>query len=378
MEGAEQDKPRPLTVCLVIDEQAAESFPTALRYLQIGLIDEPVGTVIVASEQGRDVCLTGGPATVITWREAQWPFARLGRRGVVEAVRRRVASGSSDEAVVVHGLSLSAAELSEEIAQSVGAELVVTVPRPSDLADHDIGRCCRKAGVLIAPTQRIQQAIQNGGLTGPTIEHVPVGVVSAFAPVAFSNGQRAPCLVYIGPLSGDNGAESLLRAVKLVLTNHPNLLVFVVGRGSAESNLRHLVDSLELSSNVTFTGKLEHWRLALEAADIFCIPGGRDRFHEEPIHALAAGAALVAPGDSSFDGLVDEETALLFPAGDHLRMAERICRLLDDQRLARRVATAGQACVRTENSVARMVSEHVRIYQQLGVRHRSIPISLPR
>jgi glycosyltransferase involved in cell wall biosynthesis len=378
VEGAAQDKPKPLTVCLVIDEQAAECFPTALRYLQIGLIDEPVDTVIIASERGREVCLAGGPATVIAWREAQWPFGGFGRRAAVEAVCRRAAASGPEGAVVVHGLSLSAAQISEEIAEAVGGQLMLTVSRPSELADHAIGRCCRKAAVLVAPTRRILRSLQDGGHSGPAVECVPVGVVSTFAPAAFSNAQRAPSLVYIGPLSAESGVEVLLRAVKTVLASCPNLLVFIVGKGAAEGSLRHLADSLELSSNVTFTGRLEHWRLALDAADVFCVPSGRDGFHEEAVHALAAGAALVASADSDCDGLVDGESALCFPPGDHFRMAEQISRLVEDQSLARRLATAGQAFARSNNSVAKMVSEHVRVYQQLGARHRTIPMPLPQ
>ncbi len=366
-----------MTVCLVIDEKAAECFPTALRYLQIGLIDEPVDAVLVVSEQAREVCLAGGPASVISWREGRWPFAQLGLRSTVEAVKRRVANASTEGTVVVHGLSLSAAPLSEEIVHAVGGRLTLTVTIPSEITNHAVNRSCRNADMLITPTKGIQQEAGRSCPAGPTVEHIPVGVVSTLAPAAFADVQRPPSLVYVGPLSADCGVECLLRAAKSVLTNHPNLLVFIVGKGSAEGGLRRLADSLELSSSVTFTGKLEHWRLALQAADVFCAPVGRQAFREEPIHALAAGVALAASTDCACDGLVDGETALFFPPGDHLCMAQQISRLIEDQRLARRLASAGQSHARSNNSVARMVSEHVRVYQQLGGQHQIIPMPLP-
>jgi len=205
-----------------------------------------------------------------------------------------------------------------------------------------------------------------------------VGVVSTYAPTAFNNPQRAPSLVYAGTLSNECAVESLFRAAKLVLAHHPNLLVFVVGKGPAESNLRHLADSLELNPSVTFTGRLEHWRLALEAADIFCLPDSQTAFREEVIHALATGLAVVAPVDCICDGLIDDQTALLFPPQDHVRMAEQISRLIEDHVLARRIATAGQSYARTSNSVARMVAEHVRIYKQLDPRGRTIALPAAR
>jgi glycosyltransferase involved in cell wall biosynthesis len=161
----------------------------------------------------------------------------------------------------------------------------------------------------------------------------------------------------------------------MVLSHDPDLLVFVIGKGPAGAGLWQLTESLEMSQNVTFTGRLEHWRVALEAADIMCSLGVHAGFREETIHALGIGLAIVAPAEAVCDGLDDEQTALLFPAEDHVRMAEQIRRLLEDRALARRIAAAGQAYARANCSVARMVAEHVRIYRNLA--HAATTITLP-
>jgi hypothetical protein len=378
MEPAAPDNSRRLTLCLVADEQAAERFPTALRYLQIGLIDEPIDTILVVTERGRAVCLEGGPATIIAHHEMQWPLTRWGYRFATDAVRRKIHSMPHEAPLVVHALSASSAALALEIATAAGGELVLTISSLAEINDAIVARCCDKAAVLILPSQRLQRALAARPLAGKAAEVVPVGVVSTFGPVAFSNPQRAPALVHAGPLHGNCGVESLLRATKLVLAHHPSLLVFVVGKGPAEGNLRRLADSLELNPNVTFTGRLDLWRVALESADIFCLPDSQTSFREEIIHALATGLAVVAPADCTCDGLIDNQTALLFPVGDHVRMAEQIGRLLADHALARRIAASGQAFARTNNSVARMVAEHVRIYRQLDPRGRTIPMPTVR
>jgi glycosyltransferase involved in cell wall biosynthesis len=378
MESAIPENTNRLTLCLVADEQAAERFPTALRYLQIGLIDEPFDTILVVTERGRPICLEGGPATIIAHHEMQWPLTRWAHRFATDAARRKISSLQHESPVIVHGLTASSAPLAMEIAGAVGGELVLTISSIAEINDSVVCRCCEKASVLVLPTQRIQRALAASPLAHKTAEVIPVGVVSTFAPTAFSNPQRAPSLVYAGTLSNDCAVESLLRATKLVLAHHPSLLVFVVGKGPAESNLRHLADSLELNPNVTFTGRLEHWRLALEAADIFCLPDSQTTFREEVIHALATGLAVVAPVNCICDGLIDDQTALLFPSEDHVRLAEQISRLLEDHALARRIATTGQSYARTTNSVARMVAEHVRIYKQLDPRGRTIPMPVAR
>jgi glycosyltransferase involved in cell wall biosynthesis len=135
------------------------------------------------------------------------------------------------------------------------------------------------------------------------------------------------------------------------------------------------VESLDIQAAVTFTGRLEHWQTVLEAADIFCLPRAGATFREEPIHALAAGLAVVAADDSLYDGFIDGTTALLFPPGDEVGIADRICRLLDNPELSARLAAAAQAHARANYSVARMVADHVRLYRQLETRSRTLTLA---
>lgn len=374
MDAAAPDKSKRLILCLVADWEAIDRFPTALRYLQIGLIDEPIDTILVVPERGRTAGLQGGPATVIPHQEMPWPLGRWERAGVARCVRQKIATLPRNAPVVVHALTVSGAALAAEIANQTNGDMLVTVCSPADLGDAGALRSCEEAAVIIAPTQAIQRAIKSSPLARKSVQHVRVGVVAAFSPAAFNDPQRSPSIVFAGCLSADCGVELFLRAAKLVLSRHPNLLVFVVGKGSAEGSLRRLADSLEMNPAVTFTGRLDQWRLALESADIFCLPAGTPGFREEPVHAMAAGLALVAPTDPLFDGLAEGETALLFPPDDQVAMAGQISRLLEDHGLARRLAASGQAYARSQHSVSCFVSEHVRIYQELASRRTSLPV----
>ncbi len=182
--------------------------------------------------------------------------------------------------------------------------------------------------------------------------------------------------MYAGSLTRDSGVAYVLRAAKRAISDHPTLMVVILGKGPAENELRQLAASLGIAPNVTFVGRLEQWRSALGAADIFCQTGGQVQFSEEPLFAMAAGLAIVAPQDSVCNGLRDQETALLFSADDHSQMADRIRRMLNDQALARSLAATAQSYVRSHNSVARMVGEHVRVYQRLST--KSSTIAMPK
>ncbi|MCD4669278.1 MAG: glycosyltransferase family 4 protein, partial [Actinomycetia bacterium] len=210
------------------------------------------------------------------------------------------------------------------------------------------------------------------------VELVPVGVPAKSSPSAFSNQLRSPSLVVAGELTPDAGVETLLHAVKRVLPHHPTLAVFVIGKGPTEQSLRHLANALGIGLHVTFTGRLEHWRTAMEAADIFCLPGLCNVFREEPLHALATGLAIVASEDSPYEELANEETALLFPPGNIEKLADQLRALLDNPERARIFAATAQAQARSCHSASRMIADHVRIYNQVAVRNSSIPIVADR
>lgn len=372
VEAAESQSIRRLVLCLVADEDVAERFPSAVRYLQIGLIDEPIDTILVVPEPCRDILLESGPAAVVPYRPAPWPLTGWARRKVVEQVRRKVDALPPDAPVIVHSLSASNALLAAAIASAVGGELVLSVTSLRELSDAALAPAFRTASKLLTPSRRIQRAIAASPLKDRTVEHVPIGVVTTAAPKAFSNRQRAASIAYVGALTDDCGVDALLRAVKVLRPQHPNLMVVIIGKGPAETGFRHLSQSLGLGMNVTFTGRLEQWRAAMEAADIFCLPKETSVFREEPIHALAVGLAIVAAADSNYEALVHDETALLFAGGDQASLAEHMRRLLEDYAFARMLAATAQARARSDHSIARMVADHVRIYQQLDPRSASL------
>jgi len=276
--------------------------------------------------------------------------------------------------VVVHSLTPATAALAAHLAAAVEGDLIVGVWAAAEIEDASQAHCLDRAAVLFAPSAQLHRAMSASPLAAKPIEVVPLGAAASPSPAAFKAPQLSPTLVFAGNLSPDAGVDVLLRATKRVLRDHPNLLVFIIGKGPTENALRRQADALDLRAAVTFAGRLEHWRTVMAAADIFCLPAARTPHREEPLHALAAGLAIIAADGSPYDGLVDERTALLFPDGEDEQLADRIRQVLDNHELARALAAAGQAHARSQCSIARMVAEHARVYHRLGARHRTLTL----
>ncbi len=374
MEPARSDSTGRLVVCLLADDQVIDHLGTALRYLQIGLIDEPIDTILILPEGGRAGVFAGGPSEVITYSTSRWPLTRRAHQGLTAKVQRTIESSHPDASVIVHCLTEPQAPLAVDVAAASQADLLINISSVADLSSPALSACIERAAALVVPSHRLRDAVTASFSARKPVEVVPIGATADNAPAAFSTPQLAPTLVCAGDLSAESGIEVMVCAVQRVLQAHPNLLTFIIGKGPAEARLRHLVDTLDLRQAVTFTGRLEHWRHAIEAADIFCLPSSRTAVREEPVHALAAGLAVVAADESLYDGLIDQQTALLFPDDDDTRLAEQICTFLDNPEFARTLAATAQAHAHTHNSVAGMVANHVRIYRQLESRGSTFSI----
>ncbi|MFH1419282.1 MAG: glycosyltransferase family 4 protein [Planctomycetota bacterium] len=377
MDPTSRDSPHHQVLCLVADDEAADLCPSAIRYLQVGLIDEPIETVLVVPETARALSLESGRTVMVTYRQVQWPLAHWARRNLIAEVHRRIRSLQADASIVVHAWSASSSLMAARLAEALGGELVLTVSDTAAMDSPEGSDVYSKAAALVASSDHIRQAIETTTVGTKILETISPGVVATSGPAAFSNPQRAPSLIFAGSLSADSGLEVLLHAVKLVLPHHPNLSTFVIGKGNAEGHFRQLVEAFDLGMDVTFTGRLDEWRAAIQAADIFCVPGGSRVFREEPIQALATGLATIVPQDTVCDGLIDQQTALLFSPGDPASLAQRIRRLLEDRAFARTIAASGQAYARTHHSISRMVAEYVELYRRLDPRAKSLPMPAP-
>src|SRR5690606_22985199 len=72
-----------ITVCLVADDEVIDRFPGLVRFLQVGLIDEPVEFVLVAPDVERTDLIVTGSTRVVRYRNGAPLFRRFWQRGIV-------------------------------------------------------------------------------------------------------------------------------------------------------------------------------------------------------------------------------------------------------------------------------------------------------
>jgi len=155
-----------------------------------------------------------------------------------------------------------------------------------------------------------------------------------------------PTVLYIGRVRRYKGVDWVMRALPGVVARVPGTRLVVVGDGPHLPELRRAAERMGLSQAVEFAGFLplaEKVRMLREAW-VLVQPSPKEGWGLTVVEAGACGTAVVAADSPGLrDSVRDGETGLLVPWGDDARLAGALVRVLADEALRTRLATAGLA-----------------------------------
>ncbi len=148
-------------------------------------------------------------------------------------------------------------------------------------------------------------------------------------------------LVCVARLDHHKGLDVLLRALSQLEEPKPRL--DLVGIGRDESKLRVMAEELGLAKTVRFRGQLDREALGacLAGAKVLVLPSRSENFPLAVLEAMQVGLAIVATSVGGIPEAVSNgEEALLVSPDDPGALAEALARVLGDERLRQRLATA--------------------------------------
>jgi len=202
------------------------------------------------------------------------------------------------------------------------------------------------------------------GLSRNTITVVPYGVdTERYVPdpqsmqklrARLSIPESQNIVMVMGRLVYKKGFSYFLRAVPLVLNNHPDAFFIVAGDGDLHAELEALVESLHIREHVLFTGHVswDQTPAYLAMADVFVVPsvldeaGNLDGLPNVLLESLASGGATVASNVAGIPEVIqDGKNGLLAPPKDERALADAICTLLASPQLRQRLGGAARTTV---------------------------------
>lgn len=361
-------------VCLMFDESVAERIPSAIRSLQIGLIDEQVTPVLTVPDSPTCTDLAVGPTAVIAYRPDRWP--RLSRESdAAHSIVAQLRSLKLEGPPLIHSLGGSGIfRTARELSDLADGQMIVSVLSIEEAAEFGGRPGADQVRALFLPSTAMAEAVEGRLPKGCRSLVVPLGVTHEDTAREPGVEEVRPMLVFAGPLGSASSLMILFRGLRRLIETYPWLLLFVIGKGPAEGALRAAAEDLDVAANVIFTGRIEYLRNVLSQGQIFCIPNWDGGYREETIQAMSAGTTIVAASGGPHDGLVHEETAILHEPGDENGFVSAVARLLGEPTVGLRLGKKARAFARDQFSVSKMAIGYAAIYRELGGRDRTLSI----
>ncbi|HVK14186.1 MAG TPA: glycosyltransferase [Gemmataceae bacterium] len=170
----------------------------------------------------------------------------------------------------------------------------------------------------------------------------------------------------VGRLAEIKQQDVLLRGFAALTKTCPGARLVLVGDGPQREPLTALAADLGIADRVTFAGVQGRPEEYLAAMDVFALTSRSEGTPLAVLEAWAAGKPVVASAVGGLPELIrDDDTGLLFPAGDAAALSERLTRLAADPAARTRLGEAGRARAVAEFDVQVMADAYDRHYREL-------------
>ena len=138
------------------------------------------------------------------------------------------------------------------------------------------------------------------------------------------------------------------------------------GEEALKRRLNDLVGSLGLGGRLHMLGYRSDAVAIMKTFDVYVSTALWEGLPITLLEAMACGRPIVATDvGGNRDIVVDGETGILVPVGDPAALARRVCDLLNDPCLRRRLGDAGRRRVEDDFSIGRSVARTGDLYEQV-------------
>ncbi|MDQ1047867.1 glycosyltransferase family 4 protein [Streptomyces sp. V4I2] len=200
----------------------------------------------------------------------------------------------------------------------------------------------RRLDRVLAPSAYFAELVRRD--VGKVPVHVlPNGVPRTALPQPV---KESGSLLYVGRLERVKGVHVLLDAFRLLLDEHPDTTLDIVGDGADRAALETSVADLTAAGRVRFRGWVSPDAVseALAGSSVVVIPSvWPENFPTVALEALQIGRPLVASRVGGLPELVGEDNGTLVPAGDAPALAAALRPLVGDLERLRRLGDGSAA-----------------------------------
>ena len=239
-----------------------------------------------------------------------------------------------------------------------------------------LARLVRRVDGYVAISDEIREGLLRDGIPSGRIHRIDNFVDSkVFFPPAAGEKERLKeiygysgktLVLFSGRMVPRKGVGHLLEAWKVVIRDHPEARLLLLGDGPLLGDLRSMAAGLGIGDTVNFKGRVENVPEFLRAGDLFVLPSLQEGMPNALLEAMACGLPAVA---TRIGGVTDiaahEETAILVAQGSADSLADGLLRMLHDPSLRNRLAMAALETIKASYGLDSRCKKYEELYHSL-------------
>lgn len=225
---------------------------------------------------------------------------------------------------------------------------------------EDLMAACRKAGVPASRCELLENGIELGDYSR---SQTPA---EARRQMGFPDGFTIGAA---GRLSAEKGFDLLIRAVGQLIRNGRDVRLIIAGEGVEREALARLIGELGLQDRVRMPGYQSDLRSIYEAMDVYALSSLREGLPNVLLEAMAMRTPVISTAVNGIPRLITGgESGELVEAGSVSALVEGLEKLIADENLRNRYATAARKTVETRYSFAVRMGKLARMYDKMKLR----------
>jgi len=355
--GTKTTKKKTVRPAIIVSAETISEYPTFLRYLLIGLVDESIPTTLICPAKCNLASIIPPSVNVIRHPAFNLPLMwRQNRRKLIEEI-------SNLKPTVLHCLCENEAPLARKLAWKLKLPYLLMVNSLQKRFNRlyiSSSRCAK----IIVPADSIADNIAKiYPEFAERVEQINISTFTSETSSSFRRPNWLTSMVTAHPLDNETDFVNLFNAIKHLAIDGYEFMLVMTGTGRAERHVWKLLTKLGLRKVVTIVPRLEMLRSVLAAADIFIQPQPNNAFNPLLLEAMSVGAAVAACRGGVDDLIIEDKTAVVFDPTDELSIYSTLQRLLDRHELAQQIAAAAHKYLRENHSVSNMISSTLQVYK---------------
>ena len=235
---------------------------------------------------------------------------------------------------------------------------------------------CNQLDAIIAPSKPMLDVLRSYGVT-VNAEVIATGLqASSFAEAdgdKFREKYQIPLgkqmLLYVGRVAHEKNIGFLLKAVKQLSSQQPEVLFVITGEGPSEHSLRQQVQALGIEKNVQFIGYLDRnteLSACYKAADIFIFASKSETQGLVLLEAMTQATPVVAIAELGTKSILVEGQGAHIATEDENAFAQKMNDLLTNPSACKLLGEAGRAYALKHWSANAKAEQMLHFYRGLA------------